>query len=562
MPMSVSSYEVDSQESDSTLSSDFSFSSDWSSGYEGFEAPEHPPKRMRALVAELTHGLQGGGDAPPSVDKRTLHLPRYPRWGDLHSDVKVEQWRWGVQCRSYVWQSLIDMWEDLTRTKHTWQHEAFRKEFSVPRQVFDHLVKLVEEEGSRPDTPYKTFVPEKRLGDRRRGPLAEPLRYKVAASLKYLTSRASFNDIAKLAGLSKTCIRVFFHQWIRFLVTDEYHKHVYLPSGEELGRVLKTYENLGFPGCAFSTDGVHIYWGKCPTLWAWLHTCHEKDGPTRVFNASVTHNGIVIFVPPSLPGRNNDKTGAKYHALLHSLNMKKVWHDVPFELYNEQGEKYTVHGLYSITDGGYHQWRCTQSPSKWAGEVWHARQSKRMESVRKDVECVFGKIFSRFRIFRKPLLVQQAQSVDDTFRVCVMLHNMICRFDGLDKIGDCNSDWKGAPLSMDDLNIIIPSLDQLQLEVLDDVDNGPAAYQLGSDQGKVDRDPEWSALREKLILHYKMAWQKKEIKWLKTGAELGLSFRSKYGSWRENDHEHGHESDPSEDHVDADDELDEDDASS
>ena len=152
-----------------------------------------------------------------------------------------------------------------------------------------------------------------------------------------------------------------------------------------------------------STDGVHIYWSKCPAKWTWLHTCHEKDGPTRVFNPSVTHNGIVIHVPPSLPGRNNDKTGARYHALLCMLKEKKLWHDVEFELYDAHGDRYMAKGLYSITDGGYHRWRCTQCPTKYCGEKWHALYSKRMESVRKDVEDVFGRLFARFRIFNHPL---------------------------------------------------------------------------------------------------------------------------------------------------------------
>ena len=136
-----------------------------------------------------------------------------------------------------------------------------------------------------------------------------------------------------------------------------------------------------------------------------------------------------------------------------------------------------------------------------------------MESVRKDVECVFGKIFSRFRIFRKPILMQQIQSIDDTFRLCAMLHNMICRYDGLHLVGNFEQDWQGAPLSLDELNIFTPSLQQLQLEALDAAEPPTSsALHLGLEQAKVERDPEWSSLRDMLITHYKTAFQKRELK--------------------------------------------------
>ena len=501
---------------------------------------EPPPKRVRALVAILTHSLQGVGvEELGPVDKRKLHLPRLPRWGDPQSDDKLHKWRWSTLCRSHVWHSLIQSWAHKTRMEHSWEYEAFRKEFGLPRKLFDYLVDVTQKEANKTNSPYKTFAPQKRFGDKRRGPPAGRMEYKIAAVLKYLKSGSNLTDIAKLAGVSAECIRPFFHEWLRFLMLTEYHKHVYLPSGQELQHALKTYANLGFPGAAFSTDGVHVYWNKCPAPWTWIHSNHEKDGPTRVFNPSVTHNGIVIYIPPSLPGRNNDKTGAKYHALLCKLRDKKLWQDVPFELYDAQGRKYTATGLYSITDGGYHQWRCTQSPSKYAGELWHGRQSKRLESVRKDVECVFGKIFARFRIFQKPLLFQQVETIEHAFRLCAMLHNMICRYDGLDTIGECDTDWKSAPLAMDDLNIVLPSLDELGAECATQSDFAtqsdalaPTPLQLGANPAAVERDPEWSILRSMLITHYMIAWQKREIKWKKTGVELGLTFRSSYGSWR------------------------------
>ena len=63
-----------------------------------------------------------------------------------------------------------------------------------------------------------------------------------------------------------------------------------------------------------------------------------------------------------------------------------------------------VSGLYLICDGGYHLWRCLQFPLKDVPDIWARRWSKRLESVRKDVECAFGILKKRFRILKVPFL--------------------------------------------------------------------------------------------------------------------------------------------------------------
>ena len=65
-----------------------------------------------------------------------------------------------------------------------------------------------------------------------------------------------------------------------------------------------------------------------------------------------------------------------------------------FELYRRDSgnQKFTVTGPYSITDGGYHRWRSCQFPFKFCAErTARGRWSKRLESVRKDTECCFGR---------------------------------------------------------------------------------------------------------------------------------------------------------------------------
>ena len=62
---------------------------------------------------------------------------------------------------------------------------------------------------------------------------------------------------------------------------------------------------------------------------------------------------------------------------------------------------------------------------KNASDLWYARWSKRLESVRKDVECAFGIVKKRFRIVHLPFPYCKAKLVENVFRVCVMLHNRL-----------------------------------------------------------------------------------------------------------------------------------------
>ncbi|CAM9878150.1 unnamed protein product, partial [Choristocarpus tenellus] len=51
--------------------------------------------------------------------------------------------------------------------------------------------------------------------------------------------------------------------------------------------------------------------------------------------------------------------------------------------------------------------------------------SERVESVRKDVECFFGKVKGRFRILKLPLLYSERKKINNLFFTCCILQNML-----------------------------------------------------------------------------------------------------------------------------------------
>jgi Plant transposon protein len=56
--------------------------------------------------------------------------------------------------------------------------------------------------------------------------------------------------------------------------------------------------------------------------------------------------------------------------------------------------------------------------------------SNNVESVRKDIESVFGILKIIFRFLKKFINLREQSAVDDTFTTCCMLHNMMLQKDG------------------------------------------------------------------------------------------------------------------------------------
>ena len=123
-----------------------------------------------------------------------------------------------------------------------------------------------------------------------------------------------------------------------------------------------------------------------------------KEGyPTLAFNVSVLNSREIVHVAPWQPGRQNDQTQGERDPLFRRLREGTLHPEITYKLYTADG-KFAVHrGLYAIVDGGYHEWPCLVSPMKMVSADDAAMWTKRLESVRKNVECTFGILKKRFR---------------------------------------------------------------------------------------------------------------------------------------------------------------------
>ena len=69
------------------------------------------------------------------------------------------------------------------------------------------------------------------------------------------------------------------------------------------------------------------------------------------------------------------------------------------------------------------------------------RWSKRLESVRKDVERAFGIVKKRFAILKVPFNYATRERVQNAVHSCIILHNMLLAHDGVTDMGTRGSDW-------------------------------------------------------------------------------------------------------------------------
>lgn len=103
-----------------------------------------------------------------------------------------------------------------------------------------------------------------------------------------------------------------------------------------------------------------------------------------------------------------------------------------------------MRGAYLITDNGYAKWRIMQCPIKCSTNEHELRWSTRLESVRKDVECFFGRLKARFRILHMRILFHQQHRVDNIFISSSILHNMNLVHDELDVAWRNPLNWETA----------------------------------------------------------------------------------------------------------------------
>ena len=235
------------------------------------------------------------------------------------------------------------------------------------------------------------------------GRVGIPTEFKLLSVLRILGRGMHFDDVAEYVGcgFKGEALRVFFHAWVRKFSHEQFHEWVHPPNKQEdeIKAAMKPYMEAGVPGAVASVDGVHIRWDACNQSALMRCTGKEKH-PTLAFQMACLHTTEIVSCTRAFAGAVNDLTLCRYDSFLQSVHKGTLYKDVSYEVYDLDGIPHEVRGLVFICDNGYHKWRCLQNPSKVPlGDV-ERKWSKMIESLRKDIECTFGRLKGRFRILK------------------------------------------------------------------------------------------------------------------------------------------------------------------
>jgi len=148
-------------------------------------------------------------------------------------------------------------------------------------------------------------------------------------------------------------------------------------------------------------------------------------------------------------GTWNDKAITRNDTFPNEVWRGQRFQELRYVLINNEGVPKTYQGAWIAVDGGYQKVACFIDPMHNRYGFPEVVFSEWLESVRKDVECAFGRLKIRFRFLRGFVIYHDASVIEDAFKTAAMLHNMLLKWDGLD-----DSNWAniGPDGPLEDVN--------------------------------------------------------------------------------------------------------------
>ena len=314
-----------------------------------------------------------------------------------------------------------------TRVPNTYQGKLFRRRFRVPFQVFDEVLLPMSKE-------YNVFG----NGHNSRIPIA----IKLLAGLRILGRGSCCDDISECADIGESTANAIFHQFVEVFARKIFNLVVYAPQygDAKLEEIVRTYTKLGLPGCVGSMDCTHIHWMKCPKENT-IECTGKEQFPTLSFQCVVDHSRRILYCSNYFYGKNNDITVANNDEYTRSVRMG-LYQDVQYELIDENGVVQRVQGGWVLVDGGFLKLGCFIDPMHERLYRDAVLWSEWMESARKDVECTFGIIKSRFRFLWNGVHYHSPDTIEYAFKTACILHNLILSYDGRSLEAWEDVDWE------------------------------------------------------------------------------------------------------------------------
>jgi hypothetical protein len=261
---------------------------------------------------------------------------------------------------------------------------------------------------------------------------AIPLELLLLAALRVIGTNVTLDQMCEATKISIETLRQYLYELCRWGRLCFYPRHVVMPSTEaELKAIEKVYALAGFPGSVGSFDVTHV-----PLLmYEYIRYNDLKSGkndyPTVGFQVAVDHTGRALHVSGPFPGTWNDKSISKIDQWVCNLESDPLFTEFKWKRATIDGTWEQDKGAYCIVDGGYLHKRCMMARNTSASSDEAIRWGKTLTSLRKDVECFFGRLKKRFTMFLTGVRFRDADAVANAFYFACALHNWLHHADGL-----------------------------------------------------------------------------------------------------------------------------------
>jgi DDE superfamily endonuclease len=502
-----------SPSSSSTDSSDDSFE-------EQMEQWEEEEERYQRMLADAANQLQEIASSIRPRRHRSKKKEPYLRRDDDGNIVTVEP-------RHSTWYWMYAAPVNVNTPKFKSQ---FRRRFRMPHSSFLDLVKMVKEDTNedgiltfgRWQTTDAVGVP------------ASPIELLILGSLRYLGRGLTFDDIQEYTCIHRETHRQFFEQFIKFGRNTLYPKFVVAPStAEEAYDCMHELSTAGFHGCVGSMDATHVLHERICHAQRQSHSGFKMSGAARTYNITVNHQRKILSSTPGHPSRWNDKTIVKFDPFLQDIRYNDLLQDCTFQLLERRNDvvvSQTYQGVWIMVDNGYLDWALTIPPIKETTSRKEELFSQWLECLRKDVECTFGILKGRWRILKAGIRVHGIEKADNIWHTCCALHNWLLEIDGLSERWENDRELGGFDERdvrlMAAHNVAFAS-ENFNPQLLDNTrlgQNGDGAVQIDGNPDpasvpntrnnvRVVKNLPFHYFRKKLIEHFSILYERREVKW-------------------------------------------------
>jgi hypothetical protein len=261
--------------------------------------------------------------------------------------------------------------------------EMFRRRFRMRRPLF---LRIVEKLGE-----WSSYFTQRADVTGKDG--HSPLQ-KCTAAIRMLAYGSSADQLDEVLKIGTSTALECLGNFAKGVIECFGPEYLRPPRSDELENILQQNESRGFPGMIGSIDCMHWAWKNCPKGWAGMFTRGDKGVPTMILEAVASRDLRIWHAFFGTAGSQND---------INVLNKSTLFIDVlrgeaPKVHYTVNGNQYET--PYYLADRIYPEWavfvKTIHLPQLEKDKLFALRQ----ESTRKDVECAFGVLQSRFDIVR------------------------------------------------------------------------------------------------------------------------------------------------------------------